>query len=225
MRVRLDDPTEPVHHARSVGAASLFKSSSNRYAYVFNSALEYTDPHRFGGHAARPESAEFAPAPANLIGTRHYYKFRNDQAPDSFRNGTGANYYADFGLKKFDAYQALKLRTNSEALRGFIDNAAAELQTQLETRLRRDRSIEATRPSLMEIAFETHSGAYRAAGFGQLSVVDQALVLATAGIDVFAAGIFSGLGMFAKSIDMAFQPSDNTLHMMGTDLLLVPSDR
>ena len=75
----------------------------------------------------------------------------------------------------------------------------------------------------MEVAFDLHSGAYRAAGLGHLGVVDQAQVR-DGRTDVLAAALFSALGMFAKSIDMALQPSDDTLRMMGTNLLLIHGD-
>ena len=158
-----------------------------------------------------PRAHPFVAAPLRLIGTRHYYAFRSFHAPPSFFSDAGPNYYVDFGLKKFDAYQLLKRRSHSLALRGFIDRAAAELQLQLDRRLARDPSIEATRTRLMTVAFDTHSHAYRASGFAELRVGDQIDVLVTAGSDILAAGVVSGLGMFARSFDMALWPSRGVL--------------
>ena len=197
--------------------------SWNRFAYVRNNPMHFVDPtgmqeqppvlpiegeqqleddaETLQAHSramldeatdSRGSQSGYTPAPPELIGTRDYYIFRYENAPESYRNATGPEYYRDFGLRKFDDFQRLREGASPE-LQGFIDRAGVELQVRLERALSRNPGLELSRAPLLDAAFDTHSDAYAAAGFRDLSLADQFRVGQTAGVgDLFGAGIGPG---------------------------------
>lgn len=115
----------------------------------------------------------YVPAPAELIGTRDYYLFRDKNAPDSFKNGKGPNYYIEYGLKYYDAFQVLRARAgNSPQLNKFIDQTKVTLQVALERALSENPSLGNDRQMLLKLAFDTHPDAYRQGGAGHLRIAD-----------------------------------------------------
>ncbi|MBP6865167.1 MAG: RHS repeat-associated core domain-containing protein [Candidatus Didemnitutus sp.] len=136
----------------------------------------------FGNKAPNSAGNGYVPAPAELIGTRDYYLFRDKNAPDSFKRGKGPNYYTEYGLKYYDAFQKLKQWAGSDrpALTSFVDKTAVALQVALEQALRDNPSVGANRQLLLEAAFNSHSDAYRQGGAGNLSVNDLIVVAWTA---------------------------------------------
>lgn len=131
----------------------------------------------------------YKPAPKELIGTRDYYIWRDANAPPEIR---GDNYYLNYGLRKFDDFQALREGASPE-LQAFIDRASVELQRSLERALQLNPAIELRRSDLLGAAFDTHSDAYARAGFRNLSLADQFRVGRTVGVgDFFGAGVRSG---------------------------------
>lgn len=135
-----------------------------------------------GGAAAGEKAAAFLPAPPELLGTRDYYLFRDKHASADFKHSVGPNYYIDYGLKYFDAFQRLKERAGKgrpELVR-FIDGTARELQVALERVLDETPTLETSREKLRKAAFATHASAYKAGGAGELDFDDLLLVAWTA---------------------------------------------
>lgn len=134
------------------------------------------------GCVVAPDSVTgYVPAPADLIGTRDYYLFRDKNAPDSFKDGKGPNYYIEYGLKFFDAFQVLRARAgNSPQLNKFIDQTKVTLQVALERALAENPSLGNDRQLLLKLAFDTHPDAYRQGGAGHLRIADLLSVTATA---------------------------------------------
>ena len=118
------------------------------------------------------------------MGTRDYYTWRNENAPDSFKKGEGPNYYTEYGLPFFDKFQGLR-EGASPKLDSTIGKIGLELQLGLERRLQANPAIELSRASLYNAAFDTHSVAYRAGGFFELGIADQARMVGTIGTSVF----------------------------------------
>jgi hypothetical protein len=147
-------------------------------------------------------ASQFIPAPVNILGTRNYYLFRNQHAPQSFKNETNKpNYYINFGLRFFDAMQRLREGANIDLI-NFIDKTALALQQALENALADDPSIENHRDTLMNAAFDTHDTVYRESGFGDLTTGEQLEILEVVAPGLFAAGIGPGLRELGQSWDL-----------------------
>lgn len=125
---------------------------------------------------ANPDAA-FIPAPESLIGTSEYYVFRWAAAPSAYRDLNGPEYLLDFGYANINRFNALAASEGaSQPLKDFVANTGVALQRNLEKALQDDPSIVERRERLLDVAYGSHTSAYAAGGFGNLTIQDQARV-------------------------------------------------
>lgn len=122
--------------------------------------------------AANP-GADFIPAPKELIGTKYYYLFRWEAAPDEYKKQPGEEYLMEFGYKNIQRFEALAAGDVSQNLKNFVAQTAVELQRGLESALASQPSLARSRSDLLDVAYASHSTAYMRGGFGSLSFMDK----------------------------------------------------
>lgn len=123
-------------------------------------------------------STHIAPTaiPSSLLGTLHYYQWR--EADRRQRFGTiNASYYSTFGDKyarRFmeSTYHQLSMKGKQWALSVLID-----LQQQLESLLLKEPTIELSPAKFKWTVWTQHFHSYKKAGFYQLSLRDQWIIL------------------------------------------------
>jgi RHS repeat-associated protein len=118
--------------------------------------------------AANP-GADYIPAPKELIGTKYYYLFRWEAAPDKYKQDHGDEYLMEFGYKNIQKFEALAAGDVSQNLKSFVAKTAVELQVAIERALGANPSLAESRSDLLDAAYKSHSTAYMRGGFGSLT--------------------------------------------------------
>jgi RHS repeat-associated protein len=124
-------------------------------------------------------NADYIPVPQWTIGTKYYYQFRWEAAPQSYKADKRSDYLLDFGAANIEKFTALAAGDVSQPLKDFVQRTAVELQLGLEQALRMNPSIATNRKQLLDAGYRSHSGAYERGGFGTLTYGDQIRVAKT----------------------------------------------
>jgi RHS repeat-associated protein len=126
-----------------------------------------------------PEVKAPTPAPAEILGTVEYYKFRNDDFIKRHPNSSPPEYYINYGDKyarRFSNELNPKLTPEGQE---WLMKARLYLQLEMEKELNKNPRIELNNQDFQKFAFDSHVKAYTDAGVLELGFGDKVLILST----------------------------------------------
>jgi RHS repeat-associated protein len=145
-------------------------------SFLYGSSSGSAQPDNAPGETTESKSVStaYVPAPASVMGTCEYYSWRYENAPASYRSGSGPEYYLDFGLKFCEGFTAEAASPQASAVeRQFIAQTRLGLQDAHEKQLKANPSIGLSREAVFKAAVSTHGDAYRQGGWGRLTCGEQ----------------------------------------------------
>jgi RHS repeat-associated protein len=147
--------------------------------------IEYAKNIKYEGGNLTPTEA-----PNSIIGTTQYYKFRQNnyyirhQLMDNYFNckfwtPNAPKYYIGYGDKYANRfYNELRPHLTVDGQEWLVE-ALLNLQTAIETELKRNPSIEINNSAFQQFAFDSHVKAYEDAGLFSLPYEDMLMILKT----------------------------------------------
>jgi RHS repeat-associated protein len=140
------------------------------YNYVMLNPVKLVDPD--GKESNNTPTA----APTNIIGTTHYYQWRQNDFKQRNPNLKAPEYYSKYGDKYIQIFSADTRPKLSEKGKAWLDKALINLQNHIEKQLSSNPNIELDNEKFNEVAFESHVPAYLEAGLLDLDLNDKIII-------------------------------------------------